>query len=164
MKKWACLIVTMLTLVTMSAKAVDVAEQRTNETIPSEVDARTFVVNAAPQTIDYVNIGVELGNIEEALKGGNVDAKTISQYVSYLGTASGQLQEARKQIDADLKSVNKRIESLGEMPKEGEEELPMIAEKRKEYNEELVYQKGKIAEVDYNEYGMNLLILYFSQY
>ncbi len=148
MKKWACLIVTMLTLVTMSAKAVDVAEQRTNETIPSEVDARTFVVNAAPQTIDYVNIGVELGNIEEALKGGNVDAKTISQYVSYLGTASGQLQEARKQIDADLKSVNKRIESLGEMPKEGEEELPMIAEKRKEYNEELVYQKGKIAEVD----------------
>ena len=65
-----------------------------------------------------------------------------------MGTVSGQLQESRKQLDADLKSVTKRIESLGEMPKEGEEELPVIAEKRKEYNEELIYQKGRIAEAD----------------
>ncbi len=148
MKKWACLIVAMLTLMTMSAQAEEAVSQKTDVPAPSEVDARTFVISATTPTIDYVNIGIELGNIEEALKIGNVDSKTISQYVSYLGTASGQLQELRKQLDADLKSVNKRIESLGEMPKEGEEELPMIAEKRKEYNEELVYQKGKIAEVD----------------
>lgn len=47
-----------------------------------------------------------------------------------------------------LKSINRRIESLGEAPKEGEEELPVIAEKRKEYNEEAVFQKGRIAEND----------------
>ena len=44
--------------------------------------------------------------------------------------------------------MNKRLESLGDMPKDGEEELPLIAEKRKEYSEEFIYQKGKIAEVD----------------
>ncbi len=95
MKKWACLIVAMLTLMTMSAQAEEAVSQKTDVPAPSEVDARTFVISATTPTIDYVNIGIELGNIEEALKIGNVDSKTISQYVSYLGTASGQLQELR---------------------------------------------------------------------
>ena len=144
MKKLAYSVVVILTLMATSSWA----EGAEKGTVAQEVDARTFVVSSAVPAVDYASIGKELVNIEEALKNGNVDARIISQYVSYLGTAAGQLQEARKQLDADLKSVSKRIESLGEMPKEGEEELPVIAEKRKEYNEELVYQKGKIAEVD----------------
>ena len=144
MKKLTYIVAAMLMLITMSAKADDTATQ----TAAQDVDARTFVVSSTSSVVDYASIGRELANVEEALKSGNVDPRVISKYVSYLGTASGQLQEARKQLDADLKSVNKRIESLGEMPKEGEEELPVIAEKRKEYNEELVFQKGKIAEVD----------------
>ena len=144
MKKLAYIMIAMLMLATVSARADDVVVEKTSQ----EVDARTFVVSSVSSMIDYASIGRELANVEDALKTGNVDARVISKYVSYLGTATSQLQEAHKQLDADLKSINKRIESLGEMPKEGEEELPVIAEKRKEYNEELIFQKGKIAEVD----------------
>lgn len=113
-----------------------------------EVDARTFVVSSIVPTVDYTSVSRELNNIEDALKSGNVDSRTISKYVSYLGTASGQMQENRKQLESDYKSTLKRIEALGEVPQDGTEELPVIAEKRKEYNEELVYQKGRIAEAD----------------
>ncbi|MBR1649151.1 MAG: mechanosensitive ion channel family protein [Alphaproteobacteria bacterium] len=114
----------------------------------AEVDARTFVVGSITAQINYNSISKEFSDIEQNLKSGAIDARTISKYVSYLGSIGSELQESRKQLEADLKSTTKRIESLGETPKEGTEELPMIAEKRKEYNEELIYQKGKIAEAD----------------
>ena len=114
----------------------------------AEVDAQTFVVSSVVQVIDYQNISKELNAIEDALKTGNFEPRTISRYVSYLAATASQMQENRKLMDNDLKNINKRIESLGEMPKDGEEELPVIAEKRKEYNDELVFQKGKIAEAD----------------
>lgn len=114
----------------------------------TEIDAQTFVVSSVPQTVDYQSISKELIAIEEALKTGNFEPRTISRYVSYLASTASEMQENRKQLDSDLKNINRRIESLGEMPKDGEEELPVIAEKRKEYNDELVFQKGKIAEAD----------------
>ncbi len=141
MKKWGYVLCAALLFWALPSKAE-------NDASAKEVDARTFVVGSINASIDYTGISRELNNIEDALKSSNVDNRTISKYVSYLGTVSGQLQESRKQLDTDLKSVTKRIESLGEMPKEGEEELPVIAEKRKEYNEELIYQKGRIAEAD----------------
>lgn len=118
------------------------------ENVNTDVDAQTFVVSSVPQAIDYQNISKELNAVEEALKTGNFEPRTISKYVSYLAATASQMQENRKQMDIELKNINKRIESLGEMPKDGEEELPVIAEKRKEYNDELVFQKGKIAEAD----------------
>ena len=139
MKKWAYFLTIAMSLFSAAANA---------ENNLKEVDARTFVVSSISGNIDHSMIGRELNNVEDALKNGNVDNRTISKYVSYLGTAGNQLEETRKQLDTNLKSIYKRLESLGETPKDGEEELPVIAEKRKEYNEELIYQKGKIAEVD----------------
>lgn len=114
-----------------------------------DVDAKTFVVGSLSyQNIDYATASKELNDIEKNLKSAKVDNKIISQYVSTLGDMRSQLQEAKNQLDSELKSINRRIDSLGETPKDGEEELPIIAEKRKEYNEEAVYQKGRIAEND----------------
>ena len=118
------------------------------ESVNTEVDAQTFVVSSVPQTVDYQVISKELNAIEDALKNGNFESRTISKYVFFLATSVNQMRENRRQLDSDLKNINKRLESLGEMPKDGEEELPVIAEKRKEYNDELVFQKGKIAEAD----------------
>ncbi len=112
-----------------------------------DVDAKTFIVGSLSyQNVDYATASKELSNIEKNLKSEKVDNKIISQYVSTLGDMRSQLQEAKNQLDSELKNINRRIDSLGETPKDGEEELPIIAEKRKEYNEEAVYQKGKIAE------------------
>lgn len=114
-----------------------------------EVDARTFVVSSTGYiSIDYNAIAKELNNIENDLKSEHPDSRVISKYVAYLGDIRSQLNENKKQIENELKNVNKRIESLGEMPKDGEEEVPLIAEKRKEYNEEALYQKGRVAEAD----------------
>ena len=99
-------------------------------------------------SVDYVTVSKELNRIEESLKSGKIDTKLINQYVSYLGDVRSRLQEIQPHLEAELKSINRRIESLGEAPSEGVEELPVIAEKRKEYNEEAVYQKGRIAEND----------------
>ena len=99
-------------------------------------------------SVDYVTVSKELNRIEDNLKSGKIDTKLINQYVSYLGDVRSRLQEIQPHLEAELKSINRRIESLGEAPSEGVEELPVIAEKRKEYNEEAVYQKGRIAEND----------------
>lgn len=114
-----------------------------------DIDAKTFVVGSLSyQNVDYATASKKLNDIEKNLKSGKVDNQIISQYVSSLGEMRSQLQEAKNQLDSELKSINRRIDSLGETPKDGEEELPVIAEKRKEYNEEAVYQKGRIAEND----------------
>ena len=139
MKKFACFLI-LLTLFAFGAKA--------DESKTAAIDARTFVVNSAQQELDFHNISKELTAIEEALKTGDFEPRIISQYVSYLADVGSDLLENRRLLEGDLKSINKRIESLGEMPKDGEEELPVIAEKRKEYSDELVFQKGKIAEAD----------------
>lgn len=141
MKKWLyfCLGLLMVMMPT--------AGQTSEKT--KEVDARTFVVSSAKYiTIDYSTVTKELNNIEDVLKSGNVPSATSSKYVSFLGDTRSQLLESKKQLDEELRNINRRLDSLGEMPKEGEEELPIIAEKRKEYNEEAVYQKGRIAEND----------------
>ena len=115
----------------------------------TEVDAKTFVVGSITYSdVDYATATRELNGIEKNLKSGKVDGTTISHYVSTLGEMRSRLQEAKNRLDSELKSINRRIDSLGEMPKDGEEELPIIAEKRKEYNEEAIYQKGRIAEND----------------
>lgn len=139
MKKFAYFLM-FLTLFAFGAKA--------DEAKNTAVDARTFVVNSAQQELDFHNISKELTAIEEALKTGDFEPRIISKYVSYLADVGSDLLENRRLLEGDLKSINKRIESLGEMPKDGEEELPVIAEKRKEYTDELVFQKGKIAEAD----------------
>ena len=102
----------------------------------------------AVENADFASLTKELNGIEEVLKSGKVDNAAISRYVSFLGDLRSRLLETQNRLNSGLKSINRRIESLGEAPKEGEEELPVIAEKRKEYNEEAVFQKGRIAEND----------------
>lgn len=117
-------------------------------TADDEIDARTLVVGSIGYGIDYTAISKELNSISDALKAEHPDNSAISKYVSYLGDTRGRLSDDRKQIENELKNTNKRIEMLGEAPQNGSEEPPLIAQKRKEYNDEAVYQKSRIAEAD----------------
>ena len=141
MKKISYFMCMLLTFFALSVKAEENA-------VKKEVDAQTFVVTSVAVEPDYNAVSKELNVIEETLKYKAADAQTIKNYVSYLSSIRGQLQESRNNHEKDLNAINKRLESLGEMPKDGEEELPHIAQKRKEYNEELIYQKGRVAEAD----------------
>ncbi|MBQ8785269.1 MAG: mechanosensitive ion channel family protein [Alphaproteobacteria bacterium] len=141
MKKMSYFMCILLTFFALSVKAEDNMAKK-------EIDAQTFVVSSVAVEPDYNAISKELNVIEETLKSTTADSQTIKNYVSYLSTTRGQLHESRSNHEKDLNAINKRLESLGEMPKDGEEELPHIAQKRKEYNEELIYQKGQMAEAD----------------
>ena len=103
----------------------------TNGGKTKEVDARTFVVSSAKYiTIDYSTVTKELNNIEDVLKSGNVPSATSSKYVSFLGDTRSQLLE-QKQLDEEFAEHQPPARFAGEMPKEGEEELPIIAENAK---------------------------------
>ena len=84
----------------------------------------------AVENADFASLTKELNGIEEVLKSGKVDNAAISRNVSILGALRSRLLETQNRLNSGLKSINRRIESLGEAPKEGEEELPVIAEKR----------------------------------
>ncbi len=114
----------------------------------STKDSLPEIGSPASVDADFATMTKELNSIEEILKSETVESATISKYVAFLGDVRSRLQENKTRLDSELRNINRRIDSLGEMPKEGEEELPVIAEKRKEYNEEAVFQKGKIAEND----------------
>ena len=123
MKKFACFLL-LLGLFAFGAKANE------NENM-MEIDARTFVVNSAQQMLDFQSTSKELIKIEESLKSGNFDARTISGYVSYLANTGNQLIENRRQLDNDLKNINRRIESLGEMPKMVRKSCLLLPKKEK---------------------------------
>lgn len=114
-----------------------------------EVDATTRVVDSinSPE-VDFTEINKTLNKTEDMLKSGKISVEEISQTVRLLSDTRAQINESKKQIDKELKFVQKRIEALGEGPKEGETEPEIISQKRKEFNDEAAFQKGKIAEAD----------------
>lgn len=96
----------------------------------------------AVENADFASLTKELNGIEEVLKSGKVDNAAISRYVSFLGDLRSRLLETQNRLNSGLKSINRRIESLGEAPKEGEEELPVIAEKEKNTMKRQCFKKG----------------------
>lgn len=114
-----------------------------------EIDASTKVVDSIVNpAIDYTEVGNQLAKIEDTLKSANVSVEEISQVVRQLGEIRSQLNDTKKQIDKEFKFVQKRIEALGPVPAEGGTEPELIAQKRKEFNDEAALQKSKIAEAD----------------
>lgn len=98
--------------------------------------------------LNYSSISKKLTKISTSLLKSTPkpeDVKADSQYISETRT---KLLETRKDLEKNLKFIEKRIEALGEEPKDGSKEIPLIAQKRKEFNNELSREKAKIAEVD----------------
>ena len=105
-------------------------------------------VGTTTADVNYPSISKKLSNIEKLLKKGKLTPDQISEAVSYIGETRASLLVVKKEIEQELKFVEKRIEALGEEPQDGEKELPVIAQKRKEFTNELVLERGKVAEAD----------------
>lgn len=99
--------------------------------------------------VNFKEINKQLNKYQEKLKGLNkVSSEETTEVTQFINTTRSQLIDAKKVFEKELKFVQKRIDALGEGPKEGEKEVGVIAQKRKEFNNELNYQKGQIAEAD----------------
>ncbi len=114
-----------------------------------EIDAETKVVDSLEaQEINYAEMNRQLGRMEGMLKNGQPMSDTLSEDVKILSSTRTKLLEAKKRNEKELEFVQRRIEALGPEPTDGSQEIDIIAQKRKEFNEEAAYQKGQIAEVD----------------
>lgn len=105
-------------------------------------------VNQLSDELHYSDISKKLSKIEASLKKDTISSEDLADDVAYLSSTRVQLADTKKNIERELKFVEKRIEALGEEPKDGSKEVPIIAQKRKEFNNELSTEKGRIAEVD----------------
>lgn len=119
------------------------------ETQKLEIDAETKVVDSIQANeINYVEMSRQLGRMEGMLKNGQSMSETLSDDVKFLSSTRTKLMEAKKRNEKELEFVQRRIDALGPEPTDGSQEIDIIAQKRKEFNEEASYQKGQIAEVD----------------
>lgn len=114
-----------------------------------EIDAETKVVDSIQSNeVNYADLSRQLGRMEGMLKNGQPLSETLSEDVKFLSATRTKLLDSKKNNEKELEFVQKRIEALGPEPTDGSQEIEVIAQKRKEFNEEATYQKGKIAEVD----------------
>lgn len=98
--------------------------------------------------INYNDLNHNLNKIDSKLKSGNATKEFMAQSVQNINEIRKQLTDAKRELDKELQYTQKKIDALGEMPKEGDKEVGVIAEKRKEFTKELSAQKTKIAEAD----------------
>lgn len=114
-----------------------------------DIDATTKVVDSiSSNEISYQAVNKQLSDIEETLKSGQIPMEKINEDVKLLVNFRSRLIEARKQSDKELQFVQRRLGAIGEAPKEGDTELEVITQKRKEFTNEEAFQKAKIAEAD----------------
>ena len=114
-----------------------------------EIDAETKVVDSIQaKEINYTDLSRQLGRMEGMLKNGQSMSDTLSEDVKFLSNTRTKLLDSKKNNEKELEFVQRRIEALGPEPTDGSQEIEVIAQKRKEFNEEAAYQKGQIAEVD----------------
>lgn len=102
----------------------------------------------AVQVINYSELNRDLNKIDNKLKSANVSSEYMSQTIQKAAETRSQINAYKKEIERELKYTQKKMDALGEGPKDGDKEVGVIAQKRKEFNNELASQKGKIAEAD----------------
>lgn len=143
MKKLLSLFLVFALFSTLNPSLAQAASKKSN------VDAVTKVVESiSSPEVNFTDISAELTKAETLLKSSKVTAPEISKTVRFLGDTRSKIDEGKKQIDKELSFVQKRIVALGETPKDGGSEIEIIAQKRKEFNDELAFQKSKRAEAD----------------
>ena len=97
---------------------------------------------------NYNNINKKLIKFERTLQKENLSSTSLKDDVVYVSTIRTYLINGKENLDKELVFIEKRIDALGEKPKNGGKEIALIAQKRKEFNRDLVNARGRIAEVD----------------
>lgn len=105
-----------------------------------------FAANAS--LFDYGTINQELNKIDAKLKNGSATPQYMSDSVQQISNLRKQINDAKRELEKELEYTQKKLDALGEGPQDGRKEIGVIAQNRKEFNNELAKQKGHIAEAD----------------
>lgn len=103
-------------------------------------------VNAS--LFNYNSINQDLDKIDAKLKNGSATPQYMADCVQQIGDLRKQINNAKRELEKELEYTQKKLDALGEGPQDGSKEIGIIAQNRKEFNDELSRQKGHIAEAD----------------
>lgn len=111
---------------------------------------------------EFTKLSDKLSEMEQNLKSGNYNIDSIEENSVFLSELTNTLQSVKKENEKEMKIAQKQLEALGEDPQEGVEELDEMAQKRKEFKNNVAVLKNKIAETDILQVKideLNILIL-----
>ena len=114
------------------------------------------------QNFEFTQLSKKLSKMEENLKSGDYTLEGIEENSKFLYDLSGVLQSVKKENEKELKTAQKQLEALGEEPQDNTEELEEMAQKRKEFKNNVAILKNRIAEADILQVKideLNILIL-----
>ncbi len=114
------------------------------------------------QDFEFTQLSKKLSKMEENLKSGDYTLEGIEENSKFLYDLSGVLQSVKKENEKELKTAQKQLEALGEEPQDNTEELEEMAQKRKEFKNNVAILKNRIAEADILQVKideLNILIL-----
>ena len=109
--------------------------------------AQNAKVDNLGDNLSYKEISSQLKKIEDMTKADKVDLKALVGKTSYLNKTFSDLSSSRQNVDAEIRLIEKRLEAVGEK-NEGTEEANVLAQKRKEFNQDLTIEKTRLSEID----------------
>ena len=105
------------------------------------------IVNAISADLKYNDINERLNKVDKNIQNRNVNHKQLNDDVLYLRETRIKLEGSRQDIEKSIQQVEKRLEALGVAPEDGNE-IALIAQKRKEFNQELAQERARLSEAD----------------
>ncbi len=114
------------------------------------------------QPFEFSELSNKLSKIESNLKNGNYSVEEIEDQSQFLYDLANVIQSVKKDNEKELKVAQKHLDALGSEPQEGAIELDEMAQKRKEFKNEVAVFKNRIAETDILQVKideLNILIL-----
>ncbi len=114
------------------------------------------------QDFEFTQLSKKLSKMEDVLKNGDYTLEGIEENSKFLYDLSGVLQSVKKENEKELKTAQKQLEALGDEPQDDTEELEEMAQKRKEFKNNVAILKNRIAETDILQVKideLNILIL-----
>ena len=97
--------------------------------------------------LSYKKISESLNKIERQTKSKDINIDDLADIIPYLNEMDLKINAVRSPITEEIKLIEKRIEALGEV-NENVAEAKIIAQKRQEYNLELLQEKTRLSEID----------------
>ncbi len=115
--------------------------------IVSPAAALNSSVNIISGELHYSEISDALTKISKNLDKDDVTSEALRTDIDYIHEKRLRLESSKQGIESDIRSAEKRLEALGQAPASGNE-VPLIAQKRKEFTTELAQARARLSEAD----------------
>ncbi|MBE6445621.1 MAG: mechanosensitive ion channel family protein [Alphaproteobacteria bacterium] len=112
------------------------------------VCANTYAsVNIIGESLKFSEISAKLTRIATDIKKENVNSQTLVNDIAYLREKRAQLESSKQDLESNIRIIERRVEALGQAPEDGNE-VKIIADKRKEFKDELAKERARLSEAD----------------